>query len=240
MFVTIAAGLVILWLNNNWVVNGPRNVVLNKGYKMKIDSMEQLRDILGSPHPATQDKIYDYLNRGMQAFIQQSPLLLMATLDEDGFPSISPKGDAPGFVHVQDALHLLIPERKGNKMALSFSNILTGSRLGLLFIVPGVSEVLRVQGAAEILHDPELNARLASDSQQALVVTRLQVQSAFFHCGKALLRSKLWAEDLQHADLKVSFGEQIADNPRKQSALLAKQDIPAFDAGLRERYQSDL
>lgn len=207
---------------------------------MKVDSIEQLREILGSPHPATQDKIYDYLNPGMQEFIEHSPLVMMSTIDEGGFPSISPKGDAPGFVCVQDVQHLLIPERKGNKMALSFGNILAGSRLGLLFFVPGVSEVLRVQGEAEVLYDSELNQRLSSDSQQALVVTRMKVHSAFFHCGKALLRSGLWADDLPRANLKVSFGEQIADNPRKQSAALARQDIPAFDAGVQDRYQADI
>ncbi|MEH6566810.1 MAG: MSMEG_1061 family FMN-dependent PPOX-type flavoprotein [Halopseudomonas sp.] len=207
---------------------------------MKITSMEQLREIMGEAHPATQDKIYDHLNPAMQEFIEQSPLLFMATVDAAGFPSLSPKGDAPGFVRVADAHQLLIPERKGNRMALSFDNILAGSRLGLLFMVPGVSEVLRVQGEAEIIHDAELNGQMASDSQQALVVTRLRVQSAFFHCGKALLRSRLWKRDLAHAELRISFGEQIAQNPSKRANTLAEQEIAAFDAGLRERYQQDL
>ncbi|SDS90673.1 hypothetical protein SAMN05216271_3060 [Halopseudomonas sabulinigri] len=202
---------------------------------MKVQSMEQLRSVLGEPHPLTASKIYDHLNPSMCEFIAQSPLLMMSTVDRNGFPTVSPKGDDPGFVMVDDDLQLLIPERKGNKMALSFANILAGSRLGLLFLVPGVSEVLRVQGEAEILIDPVLNARLSSKGREALLVTRLRVSEAYFHCGKALLRSRLWAEDLQHSGLRISFGEQIAGN-----TSLRDSEVPAFDAAVQQRYDVDV
>tara|TARA_R110000764_G_scaffold28292_3_gene66493 strand:+ start:1013 stop:1621 length:609 start_codon:yes stop_codon:yes gene_type:complete len=202
---------------------------------MKVQSMEQLRSIVGAPHALTSTKIYDHLNPSMRDFIAQSPLLMMSTVDGDGFPTVSPKGDSPGFVMVEDELHVLIPERKGNKMALSFGNIIAGSRLGLLFLVPGVSEVLRVQGEAEILMDPVLNARLSSKGREALLVTQMRVREAYFHCGKALLRSRLWAKDLEHSGMTISFGEQIAGNSN-----LSASEVPAFDAAVQLRYETDV
>lgn len=202
---------------------------------MDIDSFDQVRAILGAPHPATAKKIYSHLNPRMREFIRHSPLVFVSTVDEDGFPTLSPKGDHAGFVQSQDENHLLIPERKGNKLAFSFRNILGGSKIGLLFLVPGTPEVLRVQGTSQIISDDELNSQLASASQKALLINRVKVSSCYFHCGKALLRSNLWGADLSHVAMNISFGIEISEN----KGLEASQ-IGEFDEGVHHRYKNDL
>lgn len=202
---------------------------------MDITHLEQIREFLGEPSPMASGKIYDHLNERMVTFISHSPLVMVATVDEDGFPSLSPKGDAPGFVQVEDARHLLIPERKGNKLAFSFRNILAGSKVGLLFMVPGMMEVLRVHGTPALVHDETLNQRLTSKSQRALLVTRLTVANAYFHCGKALIRSDIWNPDTPKPPIKVSFGQEIAEN-----RSLSEAEAAQIDEGVRERYRTDL
>ena len=202
---------------------------------MEITHLEHLREILGEPSPMASGKVYDHLNDRMVSFIRHSPLVMVATVDNDGFPSVSPKGDGPGFVEVEDARHLLIPERKGNKLAFSFQNILAGSKVGLLFMVPGMAEVLRVHGSPALVHDETLNQRLTSKSQKALLVTRLTVTNAYFHCGKALIRSDIWNPDTPKPPIKVSFGQEIAEN---QS--LSEAEAAQIDEGVRKRYQTDI
>ncbi len=202
---------------------------------MKIESLEQIRSILGSPKAVAEHKIYDQLNPRMVKFIQHSPLLFVSTVDEAGFPTISPKGDHPGFVAIENTHSLLIPERKGNKLAFSFSNILNGSKVGLMFVVPGTNEVLRVQGSAELLHDDDINQQLASATQKALLATRFTVNTSYFHCAKAFLRSKLFADGANHVNLKVSFGEELANN-----GAFEKEAIEEYDHGVNRRYRSDL
>ncbi|MFC4257874.1 MSMEG_1061 family FMN-dependent PPOX-type flavoprotein [Marinobacter lacisalsi] len=202
---------------------------------MDITNIEHIRNILGEPSPRTTGKIYDHLNARMVNFIRHSPLVMVTTVDSEGFPSISPKGDDPGFVHVEDAGHLLIPERKGNKLAFSFQNILEGSKVGLLFMVPGTTEVLRVHGTPTLVHDDKLNQKLMSKSQQALLVTRLAVANAYFHCGKALIRSGIWNPETPRPQVKVSFGQEIAEN-----RSLSSSEADAIDEGVEERYRTDI
>ncbi len=190
---------------------------------------------MGTPNPVLNKKIYSALNSRMVAFIEHSPLAFIASVDSDGFPTISPKGDAPGFILVEDKNTLLIPERKGNKLAFTFENILSGSKLAVLFVVPGTNEVLRVQGSAELYNDPVLNRKCASASQEALLVTRLQVDHAYFHCGKAFLRSKLFSNELQLQDMKISFGKELLENNAFGDAEAAQ-----FDDGVKDRYKTDL
>ncbi|WP_439135807.1 pyridoxamine 5'-phosphate oxidase family protein [Pseudomaricurvus sp.] len=202
---------------------------------MKIETLDELRSILGAPNPVLEKKIYTYLNPRMLDFIQHAPLVLISTVDSDGVPTISPKGDHPGFVVTEGNSKLQIPERKGNKLAYSLANILNGSKVALLFIVPGTHEVLRVQGQGELINDPELNQKLASGTQKALLATQVSVDSCYFHCGKALLRSKLFSSDIELRDMNISFGLELSDN-----GGLDASDTEKFDNGVRNRYQTDL
>jgi PPOX class probable FMN-dependent enzyme len=136
--------------------------------------------------------------------------VLLATSGSDGSLDVSPKGDAPGFAVVDDPKTILLPDRPGNKLAYGFRNILATGRLGLIFVVPGVTETLRVNGSAEHTRDPALLERLSARNKPALLVTRLTVEECFFHCGKAFVRSKLWKTDTWPQGVKAEIGRQMA------------------------------
>jgi PPOX class probable FMN-dependent enzyme len=151
----------------------------------------QLREIIPEPEPGLARKLFDHLDPFAQEFVAKSPLLFVATYGPKSGIDVSPKGDAPGFVHVDSSRTLSIPERRGNRLAYGFRNLLRKPSIGLLFVVPGVTETLRVNGKAEIRKDPALLERLAGGGKPAILVTRVLVEECFFHCGKTFLRSTL-------------------------------------------------
>lgn len=202
---------------------------------MRIETLEQLRAVLGHPNETTQAKIHARLTPQAQGFIARSPLLIVATADRTGLPTASPKGDAPGFVHVAGDDVLLIPERPGNKLASSFRNLLENPRVGLFFFVPRCVETLRVSGTAELLHDAALAARLQAQGKPALLTLRVQVTEAYFQCGKALLRSSFWQPQTWPAESRVSFGREIGDNLGEDAAFAAE-----VDARVQQRYCDSL
>lgn len=161
-----------------------------------VCSDEQLREIIALPSPAALDKIETSLNSRFVDFIALSPFVLAATANAQWQVDVSPKGDAPGFVQVADNHTLVIPERKGNRLAFGFHNILQTGSISLIFIVPGTRETLRINGQARLNRDPELLAELAADGKPALLATVVSIEEAFFHCGKALVRSGLWQSSL--------------------------------------------
>jgi PPOX class probable FMN-dependent enzyme len=157
-----------------------------------ITTAAQLAEVLGEPPDFVRKKVNAAVSDAIAEFIASSPLVFVATSDADGRLDVSPKGDAPGFVEVDDRTTLLVPERLGNKLAFGFRNILETGRIGLIFVVPGQRETLRVNGTATISRDPALLGRLAAKGKPALLCTRVTVEECFFHCGKAMIRSKLW------------------------------------------------
>ena len=177
----------------------------------KVDSADQIAAILGQPVAGVAAKVADRLDATCRDFIAHSPLVLVSTFDAAGRLDVSPKGDAPGFCHVADDRTLLIPDRKGNKLAFGFRNLLETRRIGLLFLVPRIRETLRVNGSAEITRDPALLARLSAQGSPALLCTRVQVEECFLHCGKALIRSQLWQPDHWLSPPDVGFGRQMRD-----------------------------
>ena len=128
----------------------------------------------------------------MRRFIAESPFLLIGTVGRDGSCDVSPRGDAPGLATVLDARTLLIPERRGNRRADSLRNIIETGRTGLLFLIPGVGETLRVNGRACVIRDDEVLAPLAVEGKRPLVGIAVEVQECFLQCAKAVIRSKLW------------------------------------------------
>ncbi len=179
--------------------------------KWRIDSSDQLRDTLGQPVPGVAAKVADRLDPVSKDFIKHSPLALVSTVDSAGRLDVSPKGDAPGFCHVADDYTLLLPDRKGNKLAFGFDNILQTQRIGLLFLIPRARETLRVNGSAEITRDPALLEQLSAQGRPALLCTRIFVEECFLHCGKALIRSRLWQPEHWQEPPDVSFGRQLRD-----------------------------
>lgn len=176
----------------------------------QIDTVEAVREIIGEPHAMVPAKVLDSLDEMSIEFIRRSPFLVLSTAGKDGFPDASPKGDEPGFVAVDGPNTLLIPDRKGNRLIFSLRNVLANPKIGVLFVVPGTEETLRVQGHAVLTSDPEVLQRLAARGQPALLAIQLTVERCYFHCAKAFKRSKLWKTESWPPRQRVSFGKQLA------------------------------
>ena len=161
-----------------------------------IESEQQLRELMGEPvHELVVVKSTPVLTEPLKQYISQSPFLCLGTHAGDGSADISPRGDAPGFVHIQNDSTLIVPERPGNKRLDSMLNIINQPQLSLLFMIPGVLDTVRVNGTGAVTADPDVLALFPVNGklpQLAIVVT---VQEALGHCSKALRRSKLWQDD---------------------------------------------
>jgi PPOX class probable FMN-dependent enzyme len=206
----------------------------------ELKSFADVRQAIGEPNPVASKKIYPFLNECMSHFISSSPLMMLSTVDSEGFPTISPKGDEAGFVQVVDQNTLLIPELRGNKLAFSLANIVNHNKVALIFLVPGTVESLRVHGTCRLLKGEDAKGNdicksLGSKSHNALLVMEVKVINAYFHCGKAFLRSKTWQTESWPAKIKISFGQEIANNTGENSDY-----VNDFDAGVKARYVTDL
>jgi PPOX class probable FMN-dependent enzyme len=151
-----------------------------------------LRAHYGEPSERARKKQLPALDRHARAFIALSPFLVIASADKAGRADATPRGDAPGFVAVLDDRTVLIPDRPGNRRTDTLLNLVENPHLGLLFLVPGIAETLRVNGRARILRDPALLGPLAVDGKAPLAGLLVAVEEVYFHCGKALIRSDLW------------------------------------------------
>jgi len=158
-----------------------------------IRSEAELREVMGQPvAPPVVEKTLSSLDRHCLAFIGRAPFVLIASSDRDGRMDISPKGDAPGFVKVLDSNTLAIPDRPGNQRFDTFKNLFESPRIGLIFLVPGKRETLRISGKAEVVRDTALlNSMPANGKVPALAIV-VHVEEGFFHCAKCVIRSRLW------------------------------------------------
>ncbi len=200
----------------------------------RLTSIEALEHLYGAPNPNSLRKEIPYLLPHYRAFIDASPFAILATSGPGGLDA-SPRGDAPGFVTVEDEKTLLIPDRRGNNRIDSLRNLITDPRAALIFLVPGVGETLRVIGRAQITLAPALLARFAVDGKQPRSVLVMHIESVYFQCSKALVRSKLWDPAL-HVDRKSlpSAGDIL-------SALSdAEFDGAKYDRELPERLKANL
>jgi PPOX class probable FMN-dependent enzyme len=176
----------------------------------RIETLEQLRAIIPEPGKVTPLKIWKSIEPPARDFIARSPFLVLSTSDDEGRQDVSPKGDPAGFVLVEDEHTLLIPDRKGNKLAFGLQNILRNPHVGVLFVIPGTGETLRVNGTAEITTDPAVLERLPARGQPAVLAIRVRVEECFFHCAKAFIRSSLWKPEAWGDSYRVSFGKMMA------------------------------
>ena len=177
---------------------------------MNIESVAALREVLGEPHPITASKKTSALTEEAINFIARAPMVIMTTVSTDYGLDASPKGDAPGFVEVLDQQTVLVPDRPGNKLADGHQNVLQTGRVGLLFLVPNARETLRLSGSATLTADPELLEKCAARGKPAVLVTRVSIETCFFHCGKALIRSDLWKPETWEEPTRISFGQMLA------------------------------
>jgi PPOX class probable FMN-dependent enzyme len=176
----------------------------------RLRTPEEIRALVGEPSATTPHKLLGELDETARTFIARSPFLLLATANASGYPDVSPKGDTPGFVHVEDTRTLLIPERKGNRLILSLQNILANPSVAVLFVVPGTEETLRIQGQAELLAGEAVTGRLVARGRSALLAIRISVERCFFHCARSFKRAGLWKPAAWPEPVPVSFGRIIA------------------------------
>ena len=201
-----------------------------------ITTEAALEALLGEPMEFVRMKVRDHLDDAMRIFIGHSPLAFISTIDEYGRVDVSPKGDPPGFVMVDDGGDLLIPERLGNRLTFGLRNILRNGEIGMLFVVPTERESLRVKGHATLHHDPDVLEAMAVSGKSALMYTRVRVQECFFHCGKALIRSNVWKPETW-GDPTRSLGARgfaaLAGNPDEST-------VAAVSERLEQSYCDDL
>ena len=184
-----------------------------------IRDEEELRRLLGEPSDLVRAKVGDRLNELTRQFVDRSPFVLLATSAPDGTCDVSPRGDPPGFVRVLDEQTLLLPERPGNRLADSLRNILANPRVGLLFVVPGVGDTLRVNGRATLVTDDELLAPSAVDGKVPKLGILVHADEVFTHCSKAFLRSQLWDP-----------GRYVERSELPSSGEIHRRRDPSFDA----------
>jgi PPOX class probable FMN-dependent enzyme len=182
-----------------------------------VEDIREIREIYGEPMERAVKKQLPRLEKHSRAFIALSPFIVMATCDAEGRCDASPKGDAPGFVHVIDDQTLLIPDRLGNNRVDTISNLLKSPGIGLIFFVPGLRETLRVNGRAQVTTDPELLQPCTVQGKVPRSGILVTAEEVYFHCGKALIRSDLW-NPAKHLALKdfPSLGIIIADQIGQQ------------------------
>ncbi len=161
-------------------------------FKHVVTTESELRELIGSPSERAIKKDVAVLDAHCRDFIARSPFLLLATASARGRCDVSPKGDAPGFVRVLDDRHLVIPDRPGNKRLDGMRNLLQNPHAGMIFLIPGREETLRVNGRASIIRDAEILESLTAHGKRPLVAIGLEVEECFFHCPKAFRRSELW------------------------------------------------
>ena len=191
-----------------------------------------LRALYGEPGELARRKVIDRLDSHCRAFIAASPFLVIGSADAAGRMDVSPRGDAPGFVAVLDGRRLLIPDRIGNNRLDTMGNIQANPNVGLIFFVPGMNETLRVNGRATITADAALLEPLAVQGRAPKTGILVEVEEAFLHCAKALMRSKLWEPETRiERKAFPSLGRMIADQ-------IGGVDVAEADARVEESYRT--
>ena len=201
----------------------------------RLTSTADLRRVIKEPNPRTVTKVLNELDEQSIDFLKRCPFALVGTTAADGTIEVSPKGDDPGFIRVEDSKTLLIPERVGNNLAFGLSNILATGQIGIIALVPATGETLRVSGTAEIFDDSELVQSLSSLGKPALLATRVHIKHCYFHCARSIVRAKLWDPKSWPTPGRVSFGKIIAPKIGGDAKLAAQ-----IDAGVEGAYTTKL
>ena len=203
-------------------------------FKRIVTSRDELREIFKMPSERAVLKERRALDEHDRAFIAASPFLLLATANAAGQCDVSPKGDAPGFVLVLDDRHLVIPDRPGNNRLDGMSNIVENPHVGMIFLVPGREETLRVNGRASIIRDEEILDRASVMGKRPPVGIGVEVEECYLHCPKAFRRSKLW-EPEQWLDRKAlpSMARVLWDQLPVKPAATPEEYERASEEGLK-------
>lgn len=198
-----------------------------------ITTLDELQALYGDSHERSRRKELPRLIEPYRALIQASPFAVLASVGPDGL-DCSPRGDAPGFVHILDDQTLLLPDRPGNNRIDSLRNIVLNPRVALLFLIPGVGESLRINGRAEISLDPELLELGRAQGKLPRSVLRIHIDTCYFQCSKAAVRSGLWdaSRQVERASLP-SAGDIFR-------CIYEEFDIEAYERDMQQRLRTSL
>ena len=198
-----------------------------------ITDEKDLRALLGSPSDVAVRKQIARLDEHCRAFIAHAPFVALATADGAGRCDVSPKGDPAGFVRVLDDTHLVVPDRPGNKRLDGLRNILANPHVGVIFLVPGIGETLRVNGKAWITRDGELLDRLVAKGKRPELAIGVEVEEVFLHCAKAFKRSELWEPERWPSLEGLVCSAQIFLDHAKPEGMTLEDVQKRLDTGYR-------
>jgi PPOX class probable FMN-dependent enzyme len=207
------------------------------GFDDVVESLDELVDLYGEPSDIAQNKIIDRLDEHCRDYIARSPFFLLSTADQDGRCDVSPRGGPPGFVEVIDENRLVFADAKGNKLLDSLRNIAQTSRAGLLFLIPGLDETLRVNGRAVLTRDPAILERhVIQEGRPPRLAVGVHVEEVFLHCAKAFIRSDLWRPESWPSLDGLARPAKIW----KDHAKLATTPVEEIETYLEDAYAHDL
>jgi len=203
-----------------------------------IRTEAQLREVLGQAEGLAVTKSLKKLDRYCKQYLALSPFLLIGTANAQGKADVSPRGDASGFAIVLDDTTIAIPDRPGNNRADTMVNIIQNPNVGLIFLVPGFDDTLRINGKATITTDPAILKRMVMEGKEPKLAIRIHVEEAFLHCAKAFRRSRLWdpASKLPR-EVMPSLARMILEQTGSKSD---EKTVAEADAYIEENYRTDL
>jgi PPOX class probable FMN-dependent enzyme len=201
---------------------------------MKMDSLSELRELYDFPSGRAKYKVLQQLDKHSKNFIKKSPFLVMSTTNKNYKQDASPRGGISGFVKIIDDKTIVIPDSKGNNRLDSITNIVETGAVGLLFLIPGVDETLRINGNAYLSTDKEYLQLFSSDKNPPKACIIVAIEELFLHCAKALMRSKLWDENSKiNRNELPSMGKMLKDQIKDSDPIESQEEMI-------KRYQKDL
>ena len=200
-----------------------------------IEGPEELREHVGEPIQRTLDKELDHLDHHCADFLARSPIAMLATSGADGRCDCSPRGGPPGFARVLDPKHLVLPDYKGNRRQDSHLNVTENPHVGLLFLIPGLGETLRINGTAQITPDPALLGELATKGDPPQLALVVEADEVYMHCAKAFIRSELWDPSTWLPESELPSVTQIYRDHRDTPGLTPEQVGRELEESYRTR-----
>jgi PPOX class probable FMN-dependent enzyme len=181
--------------------------------KNVVTSAKEIKEILGKDFPRQVNKAIDHIDAHCHTWIERTPFIVISSANAAGEMDVSPKGDPPGFVKILDQHTLAIPDRLGNHRGDTFKNVIENPKIGIMFVIPKRSEVVRVSGSARVVKDPDLLADMAVNGKVPDLALLVHVEEAMFHCGKSMLRSHMWQpEDWGSVEGLPTYGQALKDH----------------------------
>jgi PPOX class probable FMN-dependent enzyme len=194
--------------------------------KEPVRTAAEIRELLGPPFPSQENKVIDRIDHLCRAWIERSPFICISTCSATGAMDVSPKGDPPGFVKILDEKTLAIPDRMGNHRGDTLFNILERPGVAIVFLIPLRKEVVRVNGTAEIAKDSDLLDSMLVNQKRPDLAIIVRVREAFFHCGKAIIRSNLWEPEKWYpVEGTPSYAQALKEHANSSLEMKALEDI---------------